>query len=177
MMDGRSIKTETGETIYCHEDIPDTDFWLPVQLRDPIKAHVPPVYCRLLTCKTRLAFVHAGEYFKDSGSSRCSAIDLIDQQGKWIGVLRLSTSDITKDCYGLIELSAGSVEKRDTERMCFDEWDRPCFQHCWANNKYEFCNVMAISWSNGVAYREAVGRVKKDCWQKLKKDEVDMVLG
>merc|ERR1712072_225928 len=41
--------SETGvSTTWMHENLPGTGFWHPVELRDPIKAHVPPIYCRHL---------------------------------------------------------------------------------------------------------------------------------
>ena len=42
---------------------------------------------------------------------------------------------------------------------------------------YSFYNVMWISWTDGVARREAVGRIEKSRWEDLAADEIDVVLG
>lgn len=75
----------------------------------------------------------------------------------------------------LVEISAGSVENKEPEKVCFDEWDRA---HCPRHyGTYEFYNVLWIEWTNGVAFRKALGRVEKSVWEAESKDEIDLVLG
>jgi hypothetical protein len=40
-----------------------------------------------------------------------------------------------------------------------------------------FYNVMWIEWSEGIAYRKAIGRVHKDLWNNLPLEEIDILLG
>jgi hypothetical protein len=42
---------------------------------------------------------------------------------------------------------------------------------------WSFCNVLWVEWENGVAYRKAMGRVERDTWEGLKKEEISLVLG
>lgn len=68
-----------------------------------------------------------------------------------------------KQCRGvscqLIKLSAGSVKNQSSERVSFDEWDRPgCPRR---QGIYPFYDVMWMEMNGDVAYRKAVGRVEK----------------
>jgi hypothetical protein len=135
------------------------------------------MYCRHLATRTWRSLAKAGGRFQAAASSRCAAIDLTDEKGQWIGVLRLPSAGVSSKIYEVIELSAGSVEKQDTERVCFDEWDRPGLEQYWVNGKYDFINVMAITWADDIAYREAVGRVAKSSWESLEKDLMDVLVG
>jgi len=173
-------ETSSDESMatWHHKSIPDTHFWRPVELRDPIKARVPPVYCRYITASTRKVLVKAGPSFMDTHVSRCTAVDLINGHGDWIGVLRLPSSQPpSAEIYELIELSRGSVQKQDGEKDAFEEWDRPGMERYWAGGVYEFYNVMAIRSRDGIAYREAVGRIEKTSWEALETLEVEVVLG
>lgn len=42
---------------------------------------------------------------------------------------------------------------------------------------YEFYNVMWISWKDGIAYRNAIGRVPKEVWDVEALEMIDLVLG
>ncbi|KIV99867.1 uncharacterized protein PV09_08535 [Verruconis gallopava] len=168
----------SGTSIYRHDSIPDTEFWRPVQLRDATKARVPPMYCRFLSSETNAAVLKTGESFRRIEASRCVSVDLIDDRGQWVGILRLMTDDAAQDRYELVELSAGSVQNRPGEQAYFDEWDRAGLSRCWRDdNKYEFYNVMAVSRVHGISYRVAVGRVEKESWERLRKGGVEITLG
>jgi hypothetical protein len=104
-------------------------------------------------------------------------VDLLNEEEQFIGMLRLPTDKPHGTDYELIELSAGCVQRHAGEHTCFDEWDRPGFWRYWNSSNYEFFNVMAISWVDGIAFREAVGRVEKSSWEALIKDNIDIILG
>lgn len=75
----------------------------------------------------------------------------------------------------LIELSAGSVPNQETEKDSFDHWPRTeCPK---TGGIYGFFNIMAIEWEDGVAYRQAIGRVVKSAWQRLATEETELTLG
>ena len=85
------------------------------------------------------------------------------------------TERLAASQFELVEISAGSVENKDSEKVCFDEWERArCPRH---SGKYEFYNVLWVEWIGQVAYRKAVGRVEKSVWEAEKKDEINLVLG
>lgn len=178
--------TERNEetVLWKHNKIADIEFWQPVPLRDPLKAHVAPAYARYITALTYTATVTAGESFRDTKSSYCISVDLVGPQGEWIGVLRLPTTEPFAKAYELVELSRGSVRRYDDiERDAFDEWERTGFDRCWTHHPgdekelYQFYNVMAISWKGGFAYREAVGRVEKSSWDAMQTTEKEIILG
>jgi hypothetical protein len=75
----------------------------------------------------------------------------------------------------LIEISAGSVEDWEIDARSFDEWYQ---EDCsWSQGLYEFVNVLWVKWVEGVAYRKALGRVRKDVWENEAQDEIEVVLG
>ena len=179
--DGWQAVSNSGQnpsnTIWRHKDIEDAEFWKPVELRDLIKAHVPPVLCRYITATTRKAVLKAGASFQDTNVSHCTSVDLIGDHGEWIGVLRLPSESPSNEIYEVIELSRGSVKRLDAERNTFEEWERPGFQSSWHEDVYEFYNVTAISWKDSIAYREAVGRIERKLWDLLSKEEIELTLG
>ncbi|KAK8004717.1 heterokaryon incompatibility protein [Apiospora arundinis] len=42
---------------------------------------------------------------------------------------------------------------------------------------WSFYNVLWVEWVDGIAYRKGVGRVNRSAWERLKKDEISLVLG
>ena len=42
---------------------------------------------------------------------------------------------------------------------------------------YSFYNVMAVRWENGIAYREGIGRVEREAWESLQKEDIELILG
>lgn len=169
------------KSVYNNTLATGQDFWYPVPLRDFTEPSTPPLSCRFIKCRTRRAFVRRIGLFKNDRTSRCVCADLVDSSDwSWIGVLRFPFGDFERFPTGtarheLIELSRGEVMNQKTEEVSFDEWHRGI---PWSEEgKYEFYNVMSIHWLDGVAYRNAVGRVEKRAWERLKKDEIDVTLG
>jgi hypothetical protein len=75
----------------------------------------------------------------------------------------------------LIEISAGSVENWEIDARSFDEWYQ---EDCgWSQGLYEFVNVLWITRMKGVAYRKALGRVRKDVWEREAKERIAVTLG
>jgi len=74
----------------------------------------------------------------------------------------------------LIEISAGSVENWEIDARSFDEWYQDCV---WVKGLYEFVNVLWVTRVEGVAYRKALGRIRKDVWESEAKDETEVTLG
>jgi hypothetical protein len=76
----------------------------------------------------------------------------------------------------LIAISEGSVlNGLEWGYEYVDEYDmeeRPS-----EGSRYEFVNVLWISWDGAVARREALGRVAKVYWERLGMKMLDVVLG
>jgi len=41
----------------------------------------------------------------------------------------------------------------------------------------EFCCVLWIQWENSIAYQKGLGRVLKEAWNGMEKNEIDLILG
>lgn len=175
-----SFSFDGKKSIYRHHLASGQDFWYPVPLHNPVEPSTPPLSCCLIKCRTQRAFVRRNSLFKNDITSRCVCADLVMGNGSWIGVLRFPFGDFMRLSNGrvkheLIELSRGEVMNQETEEVSFDEWNRGI---PWSKEgKYVFYNVMSIHWLDGVAYRDAVGRVEKSAWEKLEKDEIEVTLG
>lgn len=185
---GWSMERDASLDLQCFHDCDDEQpFRYPIPIRDQYKAHIPPVTVSHLHTTTHRAFFRMGATY-NSTASNCPAVDLLDSAGKWCGVLRLNRSLRAVDVQAfldnevgkhngmveLIEISAGEVLNQSIEEKSFDEWNREeCPRH---KGLYEFINVLWIQWENGVAYREALGRVTKDVWRKTATEKIPVVL-
>ncbi|KAF2831531.1 HET-domain-containing protein [Ophiobolus disseminans] len=175
--------------LVLHSSGPTQPFRYPIPICDPQSSPQPVVSARYLHCVTNRGFLKLGKTIsrRSNRSTRCPAVELRSTFSKWAGVLRLSCRH--EDVYEivkrqnrhdrglveLIEISAGSVKNQDIEEVSFDEWNiASCPRH---NGLYEFVNVLWIEWRDGVAYRRALGRVKKSAWSRLDKERISITLG
>ncbi|KAF1973564.1 HET-domain-containing protein [Bimuria novae-zelandiae CBS 107.79] len=185
-IDDRWQRTDCGAAGKSYWNIRGQDtqnFIYPITLRDPHSAPTPPIKALYITTTTARAHLKAGSLFTNRLTSFCLCVKLHHPSASSdaIGFLRFpfdtdeQLPTLRSATYEIIELSRGKVENRDTEKVAFDEWD----QLDWSTlgDLYEFANVMAISWKDGVTYREAVGRVEWGAWSALEKEDVDVVLG
>ncbi|KAF2252022.1 HET-domain-containing protein [Trematosphaeria pertusa] len=172
--------------LFHHHCDPSHPFRYPIPIRNQYLAHIPPISARFLHCTTRHALLKAGPTYQTLASS-CPAIELLSEEERWVGVLRLNCipSDfedlieaIRTEHGGrleLIEISAGAVENQPIEEKSFDEWNREgCPRH---KGLYEFINVLWIEWVDGIAYRKALGRVEKGVWGEVAIEKLDITLG
>jgi heterokaryon incompatibility protein (HET) len=173
--------TRIGQ-FFRHDCDPAQTFWYPIPLCYPQPANVTSVQARLISCRTRRAFVFLGSSFHISEVSKCAHVDIRDDMGDQIGALRLQfypwnyrQSELRWKKHELIELSAGSVQNPIVENVPFDEWH--CSDCSWTSDKYEFYNVMWIERENGIAYRQCLGRVTKGAWENIAMEEIEIILG
>ncbi|KAK0743958.1 heterokaryon incompatibility protein-domain-containing protein [Schizothecium vesticola] len=183
-----------GTVFFKHESDAEQEFTYPIPLSSSSSSRSSPsgmepqapARPRFLHGRTRRARLRFGESFQHRPTSHCTAVDLVDDQGAWAGVLRLNCAvldfrDVQEYLAGetceLVELSAGEVQRsRKREEVSFDEWDRPGCPRT-RGGVYEFYNVMWIEWVGAVAQRKAVGRVERRAWQRLAGEEVDVCIG
>lgn len=177
-----------GEAYFRHECDPSQTFWYPIPIPLvypsplPGEASAPApssIRVRHLWCRTRRAILRLGKPFANSFTSQCYCVDLLDSHGQWIGALRSPfrwiLNSLEKGEQEVIELSRGSVENQETEKVSIDEWFREGCPR--KRGSYEFYNVMAIEWDGQVAYRQAVGRVVKSAWEQLVTEDIELTLG
>ena len=181
-----SITRPSNGRLFYHASAPSQPFRYIIPIRDKYKAHIPPYIAHYLNGVTRHAFFRLGRPYKTTASS-CPAADLLMQDGSWAGVLRLNITIADADTYTaayrdkeetlveVIEISAGEVYNQPIEEKSFDEWNKEgCPRH---QGLYEFVNVIWVKWQGQVAYREALGRVKKESWYQVTKKEITVILG
>ena len=78
-------------------------------------------------------------------------------------VLPNENSPQSGDTCELVVISKGFAYN-DNYEYSMDEWK--CKERPRSGEKYEFYNVMWISWLDGIAYRNGIGRVPKKIWEK-----------
>jgi len=180
----RSTCADSGQQVFQHVSDTSREFWYPIPLVNPEARGPPHVYCKRLWCQTRHAFLRTGPVFRSEPTSRCACTNLIDERGNQVGVLRypfrpkaVQAANIQDRPVELVELSAGSVVSREVEKVSFDEWARHGYLPFNDEEIFEFYNVMFIEWDGSIAYRRAVGRVRKTDWERLAVEKIDLTLG
>ncbi|KAF2678551.1 HET-domain-containing protein [Lentithecium fluviatile CBS 122367] len=179
------------DVLYYHSCDPSHPFRYPIPIRDPHRAHIPPVIARYLHGTTTRGFLVPGPTYKSTASD-CPAVELLTREGKWAGFLRLDDivcadavfdSDVwekDESLIELIELSEGSVKNQPIEEKSFDEWNRrgcPRLKGFRENGLYKFVNVLWVEWAGDVVYRKALGRVEKAIWREVATERLDITLG
>lgn len=183
-----------GKYVYSHESCDGADFWFPVPLSDPDpQPHSTPQTAFLFASVETARLSVSGPNYPQRRSLYTDAaqsflVTLVNSENEWAGALRLHSRDyFSKDGLDpskspievqLIAISQGSIPNGLTDMGGtseigeYMEKDRPK-----DGDSYEYYNVMWISWRDGIAYREAVGRVHKRMWSSLNPSTIDVVLG
>lgn len=174
-----------GKYVYSNESCERASFWYPVPLSDPdSRPHSTPQTEFLFGSVQTAQLSVTGPIYRH----RHRSVTLRNFRNEWAGVLRLHSSDyFSRDGLDpvespievqLIAISKGSVpnglgaaEGASAIKEYMVE-ERPK-----DGDSYEYYNVMWISWKQGIAYREAVGRVHKRMWESLDPSIIDVVLG
>ncbi|EFQ34118.1 heterokaryon incompatibility protein [Colletotrichum graminicola] len=185
-----------GKYLYHHTSC-DARFWYPVPLSDPTYSHQKgssavseeiylfgSVELARLTVRGAV-WMHSIPNL-EGNSLQVPHVSLYTPQDEWAGILRLHSHDYletrkldpTKSPVEvqLIAISQGfipnNLEYGDSD---FAEYTRE--ERLKQGQRYEFYNVMWISWRDGIAYREGLGRVCKETWDALQASTIDIVLG
>ncbi|KAH8880921.1 HET-domain-containing protein [Thozetella sp. PMI_491] len=194
--EGQRLTCETppdgyGKYLYRFEGS-RSDFWYPLPLSDP--TGVPRADANVAYLCGQVQTAHAytlgsvlpkqTREYERKGEYSC--ISLRNNDGKWIGILRLHSADyLEKEGVALgeeghkvqlIAISGGFVPNGlGWHPSYIDEYEmdeRPS-----EGPRYEFINVLWVSWDGAVARREALGRVVKQYWEELGATTIDIVLG
>lgn len=182
---------------YSHEAASGVKFWhpVPISIDPPSHTSTPPTNGGLLCAKTRsgrlwvtsakdhpAAWPH-GPPFKDIGRVFVNLFNgnilvetvLINQKGGLVGDLNIdgrSDRDMVKnyECHpdeagypcDLVAISRGNdfVHPMEPEKEI-----------------YTLYNVLWVEWEDGIAYRRGVGRVKREIWESMELEDIDLVLG
>lgn len=157
------------------------EFWYPIPLAEPgVPGSV--VNARYISCKTRRSWLYPAErIWRLSGHA--PLFSLRDGGGRWIGALEPlvgideSGETMTEQSMALelVEIAKGSCRNTTSSRTGLQEIghpDIPC-----DSDWYYYYWVMWVEWERGIAHRKGVGRVCKERWEVLGRDEVDLMLG
>ncbi|KAL1868116.1 hypothetical protein Daus18300_006098 [Diaporthe australafricana] len=77
----------------------------------------------------------------------------------------------------LIAISRGSIPNGLGKNYGYDLEEYNIEQRPDDGELYEYYNVMWVTWKEGIAFREALGRVHKRMWRSLNPSNIDIVLG
>ncbi|KAI9150532.1 Heterokaryon incompatibility protein [Paramyrothecium foliicola] len=111
-----------------------------------------------------------------------SEVDLMASQGSWSGRLRLNLQRgeaVPSECavVDVIAISEGVLDLRTDAyaRYIFGETSNR--KELAGLDVYEIVNVLWITWcGEGLAYRQALGRVWKQAWNQLETTETELLL-
>ena len=166
-----------GENIYVTPNAPDMKFCFPIPLVDPScsKITIPTPTSNRITCQTERAYFHLVKPKSQYTWERHSLV--LDAGGSSSGVLTLS--GVRYESYSetgtrieLIAISTGSIAGND--KFCAHYIPEEHRKH---GSIWKFYNVFWIEWTNGVAYRVAVGLVDKEAWETADRELINVVLG
>lgn len=162
--------------IYVHSSQPGKPFAFPVPI--PEDTYVPAIeYAPFISCTTRRAWFQAG------GSNLRNSKSPFDRDGHhylievlhefsndFVGCLNPQADIQPGDRIELIELAECQFgSERDVWRYEYPEMG--------PTGNYDFYYVMCIRWEDGIAYRQGVGRIRKDAWLEVQKEEIYVMLG
>jgi hypothetical protein len=177
--------------MFEHPNFPGLEFSTPFPIGDFGKADRIPTLTPYLHGATerswlfsdgRPTWVSAGPIYL-GWSPKSLILSLYTDSRAWAGVLRVLQADgkeyfrneslRTSRGYPieLIAISRGYLTKSEAlEEQNIPEGPKD-------DLVYEFYNVLWIEWANEIAYRRALGRVRKDAWESLKREVIQITLG
>ena len=103
-------------------------------------------------------------------------------EGKQVGMLRvpLPYFDKKSERAGEFVLLSSNAEKKRDERCkeaSKEEYDCGTFNHVRGCSHIRSLNIMLIKWDGNIAYRRALGVVKKENWKDIKTQSKTIILG
>ncbi|KAI1762084.1 HET-domain-containing protein [Hypoxylon sp. FL1150] len=173
---------------YTHESEPGSEFWFPLPSCDTNQQTKTHIFASFISCKTRRAWLVAGEAVSCSDptwKSQSPLKSLRDQVGRWAGLLMLHEPldrEMEQNADGLVtielvEVACGHAynDVPAWDIVGLEEWDLE--ERPKDGRFYEYYYVLWIEWKNGIAYRKGIGRVEKNAWERQEREWIDLVLG
>lgn len=182
---------------YSHEAAPGVKFWHPVPISpDPLSnTTTVPAHGGLLCAKARsgsLWAVSAEDHPAARPDSRPNDFTGHRYVDLFSGEIQVETvfANQKGDLVGYLDIDDQSDHDLiKTYEHPPDMPGYPCelvaiskgndFVHPMEPDKevYTFYNVLWVKWEDGIAYRRGVGRVKRETWESMELENVDLVLG
>ncbi|KAI0871699.1 heterokaryon incompatibility protein-domain-containing protein [Hypoxylon argillaceum] len=170
---------ELGQYVFEHENLPGELFRHPVPVSEvsPNAEDIIPPALRYISGRTKRTWLKA--YREKPEEESLKEIGLRDDAGRKVGVLYLNCLNETKDFNWYSPGKAGGGTTVELVAICrqkVEELDEDFPQKVLGD--HEVYVVLWVEWSDGVAYRKAVGWVEKDDWEQHPRlESVDLVLG
>ena len=198
-LDTKAMAVSNAEKIprFYHESDPQVHFYHPVPIANPDAPLPVQQPGPLLYTRTSRGFYQIGPEIKPYRSSwthYCETRFIRDEEGNNCGVLRIP---VTPNSSGLengdqcevIAISAGLTPTTSWNTV-LEEWaNRLEVLEEWASRLEfrnergrpgkisEYYNILWIQWKDGIAYREALGRIFKESWENHPTELIDVILG
>ena len=158
-------------------------FWYPIPTLRGIQPASDRQWGPILYCKTLRGYLEMGIPVPQLGkhdSMIYPIYSLHTSEGTWAGIIYVhhspeSASERNQQCE-LVLISGGwAVEDDERQWPWFPEWDHA--KRPRTGNLYHFYHVLWIEWQDNIAYRKGLGRIVKNIWDDLPKDEIELHLG
>jgi hypothetical protein len=170
---------EGRKYFYTHSDIgDDVHFAYPIPLKNsivPIRLPQTPY----LSFRTELVWLCIAASNKPNHGPFTESYHLKSTKGHWVGLVQLhlfqDQTIWTNRPEAYIAISAGKARNEANCSGNLPEWkmdERPK-----EGEFYEFINVFLVKWKGNVAYRQGIGRVSKEAWERETRKEVNIDLG
>jgi len=173
-----SAGTEGHKHFYTHQEIgDDIHFAYPIPLKNTTAE--PPLLRSLqtpyLSFRTERALFCIGKPTEEAFEPFVIPYHLNSIKGHWVGLIQMHLfqdqsvwTSTTNRPEEYIAISAGSARNESDCSGNLPEWkmdERPK-----KGKFYEFINVLLIKWKGNVAFRQGIGRVAKEAWEREHRD-------
>lgn len=169
---------------YTHESNPHGRFLFPLSASRILEEHKHR-YFPFISCTTSRVHLTVGNSISDFEGSFTSKLH--DKTGDLVGALdvrwvfpngKLKTHPLPGSVVELVEVAQG-VKMLEPFTSRHDQPFPELREYTWPTKgeAYEYIWVLGIHWKSGVAYRDSIGRVIKDKWDSMEKDEIELLLG
>ena len=170
--------------IYWYDRAPLTHtFSYPIPILRGIQPASNRQWGPILYCRTLRGYLEMGTPLPQQEKDDFEIFPIYSlhtSEGTWAGVIYVhhspeSAGEQNQQCE-LVLISGGwAVEDHESQWPWFPEWfheKRPR-----TGNLYHFYHVLWIEWQDNIAYRKGLGRIVKNIWDDLPKDEIELHLG
>ena len=162
---------------------PSYTFWYPVPTIRDIQPASDRQWGPILYCKTFRGYLRMrGPRLPQEEDDKDLPIYLLNNgEGTWAGIIYVHhspeiASEQNQKCELVLISSGWTIEDDNEEHSSwFPEWF--CENRPRSGDFYEFYHVLWIEWQDNIAYRKGLGRVLKQVWDDLPKEEIDLFLG
>jgi hypothetical protein len=169
---------------YTHESHPNGQFLFPLSASRALEKQ-KHLYLPFISCVTSRVHLEVGNSTYDHEGSFTNKLH--DKTGILVGALdirwvfrngHLEAHPSPGSVVELVEVAQG-VKMLEPFTARYEQPFPELQAHNWPTkgDAYEYVWVLGIHWENGIAYRDSIGRVMKDKWDKLEKDEINLILG